>query len=105
MGESIRHPELLVCCMYLIEPGPTKDTPQESDKSTVMIHLESLPGSQMEGMGVFSNMRGASKKTPVLLKDPIDGKRKLFFIFDDISIRAQSAYQIVCVLVDLARYS
>lgn len=38
-----------------------------------------------------------------ILNDPIDGKRKLFFVFSDLCIRIEGEYRIVVTVIDMSR--
>ena len=39
-----------------------------------------------------------------VLNDPIDGQPKLFFVFQDLSLRVLGKYRFLCYLIDMTQY-
>ncbi|KAI8893575.1 velvet factor [Globomyces pollinis-pini] len=50
------------------------------------------------------NIVGETTVPPVLLFDPVDGLKKWFFIFHNISIRLTGEYLFNCQIVNIQRY-
>lgn len=48
----------------------------------------------------YENLRGTKSKSPCIGIDICDRLEKIFFVFDDLSVRVQSSYKIKCSLID-----
>jgi hypothetical protein len=49
----------------------------------------------------ISTISGQKTITPRILIDPVDQNPKLFFVFQDISIRMQGRFRILCQVINL----
>lgn len=68
------------------------------DSSTLIIS-ESLSSSS----SLVENFKGTKCKSPILARDPVDSKMKLFFVFPDLAIRVSGTYRVVCRIFDISK--
>jgi Velvet factor len=64
------------------------------DQSVVMLGKKSL----------LPTLLGTTSVPAAVLKDVLDSKSKLFFVFHDLGIRLQGEFILECKTVDMARY-
>lgn len=48
------------------------------------------------------NLRGTRQTNAIPLLDPLDNKKKLFFVYTDLSVRVMGDFRIECSVVNIA---
>ncbi|KAJ3334957.1 hypothetical protein HDU91_002433, partial [Kappamyces sp. JEL0680] len=51
----------------------------------------------------LENLRGLRHSNGMLMRDPVDGTIKSFFLFTDLAIRAMGEFRLECTVVDMTR--
>jgi hypothetical protein len=81
--------ESFVCQLSLV------DNETYEDRTTVRKSDEKQP---------YQNLVGQRISTGIVLCDPDDGVKKLFFIYPDLAVRIIGEYRLQCQLMQLSRY-
>ncbi|KAJ3344501.1 hypothetical protein HDU91_000218 [Kappamyces sp. JEL0680] len=73
-----------------------------ADKSTVIVREFDGQDDTQDPI-FYNNLRGSRHLTAVVMDDPADGQKRLFFLFNDLSVRTMGEYAIGCFIFDLRR--